>query len=101
MLTSMKLYVCWYTGTTGGQHPCGVAYHALVDAGYEPEVVKARGWRLLPNALNNSKERLEVEKLTGKRTVPVLVTDSGEVVGDSKAIIAWAKAHPAQASAAK
>jgi hypothetical protein len=29
----------------------------------------------------------------------VLVTDDGEVVDDSKKIVAWAKAHPAEAPA--
>ena len=41
--------------------------------------------------------RREVEKLTGSTHVPVLVTDSGEVISDSKAIVAWAEAHPASA----
>ena len=41
--------------------------------------------------------RREVEELTGSTTVPVLVTDSGEAIGDSKAIVAWAEAHPASA----
>jgi glutaredoxin 2 len=35
--------------------------------------------------------------LTGKFTVPVLVTDDGETVADSKNIVQWAKAHPAGA----
>ena len=39
--------------------------------------------------------RREVEKLTGQRAVPVLVTDDGEVVADSKRIVEWAEAHPA------
>ena len=32
--------------------------------------------------------------------VPVLVTDDGEVVSDSKRIVEWAKAHPPGAGAA-
>lgn len=92
----MKLYVCWSTTTATG-HPCGKAHEALVEAGHDPEVVKARGWRALPNALNNSSARKEVEELTGKRTVPVLVTDTGEVVEESQAIIAWARSNPAGA----
>jgi len=39
--------------------------------------------------------RREVEELSGQAAVPVLVTDSGEVISDSKRIIAWAEAHPA------
>ena len=39
----MKLYVCWGTFQVKGMrsHPCRNAYHALQDAGYEPEVMKA------------------------------------------------------------
>jgi len=33
--------------------------------------------------------------VSGQRVVPVLVTDDGEVVTESKKIVAWAKAHPA------
>ena len=44
--------------------------------------------------------RREVEELTGSTTVPVLVTDSGEVIADSKRIVAWAEAHPASAGSA-
>lgn len=94
----MRLYVCWST-VVGPGHPCGTAHKALVEAGHDPEVVKARGWRALPNALNNSSARKEVEELTGKRTVPVLVTDSGEVVSESEPIIAWARSNPAGATA--
>jgi glutaredoxin 2 len=39
--------------------------------------------------------RREVERLTGQRAVPVLVTDDGEVISDSQRIVAWAKQHPA------
>ena len=96
----MKLYVCWGTFTTTprpGGHPCGNAYEALRAAGHEPEVVKSYGWAPLPDVLNGTSGRREVKKLTGKSVVPVLVTDEGEVVSDSKAIVAWAQAHPAAA----
>jgi glutathione S-transferase len=43
--------------------------------------------------------RREVKKLTGKTWVPVLVTDSGEVISDSRNIIAWAEQHPAARAA--
>jgi glutathione S-transferase len=36
-----------------------------------------------------------VRELTGQNWVPVLVTDAGEVIRDSKAIVAWARANPA------
>ncbi len=39
--------------------------------------------------------RREVEQLSGQRAVPVLVTDDGEVVADSKRIVEWAEANPA------
>jgi glutathione S-transferase len=38
-----------------------------------------------------------LKELTGSNWVPVLVTDDGEVVADSKNIVEWAKAHPAGA----
>jgi hypothetical protein len=99
----MKLYVCYGTFTAAprpGGHPCGVAHEALREAGYEPEVVKSYGWGILPDFLNPSSGRREVRKLTGSNTVPVLVTDDGEVIQESKKIKEWAKAHPAGATAA-
>lgn len=92
----MKLYVCWGTFTTAprpGGHPCGVAYEALRAAGYEPEVKKVYGWGVLGSALNPT--RREVRELTGQNTVPVLVTDDGEVIQDSKRIVQWAQEHAA------
>ena len=94
----MKLYVCWSTGLSpigDGGHACGKAYRALNAAGHEPEVVKAHGMGLLPDAIfNRTQGRREVRELTGKSTVPVLVTDFGEVIAESRRIIAWAQAHP-------
>jgi hypothetical protein len=94
----MKLYVCWGTfrSPRPGGHPCGNAYHALKDAGHEPEVKKVYGLGLLPKFMNPG--RKEVRELTGSDWVPVLVTDDGEVVKDSKEIVAWAAAHPAAAA---
>jgi glutathione S-transferase len=99
----MKLYVCWGTFSAAprpGGHPCGNAYRALKEAGHDPEVVKSYGWAILPDALNNTTGRQEVKELTGSSMVPVLVTDDGEAISDSKNIVAWAKAHPARAGAA-
>jgi hypothetical protein len=95
----MKLYICWGTFQTPrpGGHPCANAYHALRDAGHDPEVVKTYGLGLLPDLTSG---RREVKRLTGKSWVPVLVTDDGETIQDSKNIVAWAKAHPAGGSAA-
>jgi glutaredoxin 2 len=43
--------------------------------------------------------RKEAKRLTGSSWVPVLVTDDGEVVNDSKRIVEWARTHPAGAAA--
>jgi len=97
----MKLYVCWGTFQTPrpGGHPCHNAHKALREAGHEPEVVKVRGLGIGPLKLWTDGRR-EVEELTGQPTVPVLVTDGGETVFDSKRIVEWAKAHPAGAGGA-
>jgi hypothetical protein len=96
----VKLYVCYGTFKhalrPGGLHPCGVAYRALKEAGHDPEVVKAYG--LGVPGLDRLGRRNEVERVSGQRIVPVLVTDDGEVVNDSKRIIAWAEDNPATAS---
>jgi hypothetical protein len=67
----------------------------LVEAGYDPEVKRVYGWGLLPSFMNPT--RKPVRELTGDDWVPVLVTDTGEVVKGSKAIAAWAHLHPASA----
>jgi hypothetical protein len=99
----MKLYVCWGTFQTPvpGGHSCGNAHDALKDAGYDPEVTKVHGLGVGPGFLQvKTSGRKEVEELSGSPTVPVLVTDSGEVIRDSKMIVAWAEANPAAAAAA-
>ena len=97
----MKLYVCW--GTFGsprpGGHPCKNAYEALHEAGWDPEVERTYGWGVLGDTLNPT--RRKVRELTSQNMVPVLVTDDGEVIQDSKSIIAWAKANPANAAERK
>jgi hypothetical protein len=99
----MKLYVCygtWKPAPRPGGHPCGVAYHALRDAGHDPEVIKSYGLTVLPDKpFNQTAGRQEAKRLTGNSTVPVLVTDDGEVVSDSKKIADWAKKNPAGARA--
>jgi hypothetical protein len=94
----MKLYICYGTFQTPrpGGHPCKNAYDALRAAGHEPELVKSYGFGLLPEALNQTAGRKEVKRLTGQSWVPVLVTDDGEAIQDSKEIAAWAQAHPAR-----
>jgi glutaredoxin 2 len=41
--------------------------------------------------------RREVEELTGQPAVPVLITDGGEAINESKRIVEWAQTHPAKA----
>lgn len=49
----MKLYVCWGTFQVPGarEHPCKIAYDALVQADFEPEVIKAHSVGFLPRAV--------------------------------------------------
>lgn len=90
----MELYVCWGTfSMPGGVHSCRNAHQALLDAGWNPEVKKTYGLGPLPKLFNPG--RAEVRELSGQQLVPVLVTDDGEVVNDSKRIIEWARVHPA------
>jgi glutathione S-transferase len=95
----MKLYVCWGTFPAPwrpGGHPCRNAYNALREAGWHPEVVKSYGLTILPDTpFNDTEGRKEAKRLTGKSTVPVLVTDDGEVIADSRKIVAWASDNPA------
>jgi hypothetical protein len=94
----MKLYVCYGTfpvPVRPGGHPCANAYHALRDAGHDPQVVKSYGLAPLPKALNLFKGRQEVERLTGNRWVPTLQLDDGTVVDGSREIVSWAAANPA------
>ena len=90
----MKLYVCWGTFPTPrpGGHPCRNAHEALEAAGHRPEVVKAYGLGLLPDAVNGPR-RAEVKRLTGDSWVPALQLDDGTTISGSKEIAAWAKAN--------
>jgi glutathione S-transferase len=65
-------------------------------AGHDPEVIKVRGLGIGPRFLHLVTDgRREVERISGQRAVPVMVTDDGEVVADSPRIVEWAEAHPA------
>lgn len=99
----MRLIVCYGTFKhslrPGLRHPCGAAYHALRDAGHDPEVVKAYGLGVLPDGIfNQTPGRREAKRLTGSSMVPVLVLDDGTAIGGSQEIEAWAAAHPAGAA---
>jgi hypothetical protein len=56
-------------------------------------VKRTYGLGLLPDAV--TPQRRKVRELTGQNWVPVLVTDDGEVIQDSKRIVEWARANPA------
>lgn len=93
----MKLYVCWGTFPTPrpGGHPCANAYHALLDAGHQPEVIRTYGLGLLPGWMNLTGGRRKVKELTGNQWVPTLVLDDDTVVDGSEAIVSWAAANRA------
>ena len=90
----MILYVCYGTYAPS-RHPCGMAAKALEDAGYEPDVRRAYGWKVLPDALNLSEGRKEAKRRTGKTDVPLMILDDDTTVAGAKEIVAWAKANPA------
>jgi Glutathione S-transferase, N-terminal domain len=98
----MKLFVCygtWQQAPRPGGHPCGVAYHALKDAGHDPEVKLTYGLGIAPGFLNDlSPGRREVKRLTGNYWVPALVLDDGEVVQGSQEIADWARNHAPSAT---
>jgi hypothetical protein len=96
----VKLYVCWGTFPAPwrpGGHPCRNAYNALRGAGWDPELKRVYGLGPLPDSMNPT--RREVRELTGRNWVPVLVTDDGETISDSKRIAEWARSHPASGAA--
>ena len=97
----MKLFVCYGTWTPAprpGGHPCGAAYHALKDAGHEPDVELTYGLGMLGPMNDLAPGRREVKRLTGNYWVPVLVADDGEVIQGSKNIVDWAKTNPPSAA---
>lgn len=89
----MRLFVCYGTFGPGERHPCGNAHKALVAAGHEPEVVRTYGCFGTDPLFAG---RRHVRRLTGSSKVPTLVLDDGTVVDDSKNIVEWARANPAQ-----
>lgn len=95
----MKLYVCWGTFQTfGAGHPCRNALDALRASGYEPKVIRSRGWGALPAFLNRSEGRKLARRATGSSWVPLLETESGELIAGSEKIIDWAERHPDRGS---
>jgi glutathione S-transferase-like protein len=95
----MKLYVCygtfWSPGARLRGHPCRHAHEALRKAGYQPEVERVYGLGIGPIKWTSTPGRRKVRELTGQDAVPVLVTDDGEAIADSKKIVDWAERNPA------
>ena len=96
----MKVYICWGTFRVPmlGGHACRNAVEALREAGHDPEVIKSYGERRMPAFVNKTQGRKKVKEMTGEYTVPVLVTDEGEIITESKRIVEWARSHPASAA---
>ena len=96
----MTLYTCTDGKGFGGlpgplAHPCGKAAKALDDAGHSYEWKKVKGGTLkLWTWPSRGRDRAEVEKLSGQRSVPILVLDDGEVVVGSGAIVSWVRSNP-------
>jgi hypothetical protein len=98
----MRLYVCWGTfGIPAIGHPCGSAHRALTEAGHDPDVIRSYGWAPLPAPFNRTRGRREAKRLSGADTVPVLVTDDGDVIAGSTEIVSWASANPAGRSSGR
>lgn len=90
----MKLYTCGQTDHAAALgHPCGRAAKALRDAGHTIEIQTVEGYRLLPWTRRGKRD--EIREISGGENVPVLVTDKGEVVSGTRAIVRWAGGHPA------
>ena len=101
----MVLYTCSLKKAAGSPppplaHPCGRAAKALDDAGHGYEVKTVKGGSLRPWTWpSRARDRAEVERLSGQRSVPILVLDDGDVITGSGEIVTWATAHPAAAAA--
>ncbi len=96
----MVLYTCPGGKAAPSWHPCGKAAKALDDAGHDYERKQVRGGRLMFwTWAARARDRAEVKRLSGSRTVPILVLDGGEVVSGSGAIVRWAQANAPQAQA--
>jgi glutathione S-transferase len=93
------LYTCTAGKSFGGLpgpivHPCGRAAKALDDAGHTYECKTVKGGTLkLWTWPKRASDRAEIERLSGQRSVPILVLDEREVITGSDAIVRWAQAH--------
>jgi glutathione S-transferase len=92
----MVLYTCGQRTNGPALHPCAAAGKALDAAGHEYELKTVGGYRLAPwTWRQRAADRAEVKELSGTNEVPILVLDDGSVISDSRAIVRWAKEHPA------
>ena len=101
----MVLYTCTDGKALGGlpapiAHPCGRAANALDGAGHTYDLMTVKGGVLkFWTWPTRARDRAEIERLSGQRSVPILVLDGGEVVTGSGAIVDWARENqrPTQA----
>ena len=94
----MKLYVCWGTFPTPAPRRAPLRERLPRAEGRRARAggrSSPTGLRRCRRVFNQTRGRSEVEELTGKRWVPVLVLDDGTVIDDSHAIVEWAAANPA------
>jgi hypothetical protein len=91
----MIIYTCNGKDHAPLVHGCARALKALKAAGHDVEHRTVAGAKLFPWTIKDN--RAEIERLSGQQAVPILLPEGegGEVITGSKAIVAWAKAHPA------
>jgi glutathione S-transferase len=95
----MDLYTCAMGKSFGSlpapvAPPCGRAAKALDDAGqrYTMRTVKGGSMKFWTWP-NRARDRAEIERLSGQRSVPILVLDDGAVIAGSARIVEWASGH--------
>lgn len=90
----MILYTCPDTKAGAPVHPCARAAKALDQAGHDYELRTVKGGTMkLWTWRTRRADRAEIERLSGQRSVPILVLDDGEVITGSGTIARWAREH--------
>jgi glutathione S-transferase len=80
-------------------HPCGRAAVALDKAGHTYEWRKVKGGTMkFWTWSTRAQDRADIERLSGQRSVPILVLDGGDVITGSGAIAKWARENTPAAS---
>lgn len=88
----MILYTCPFGATGAPLHPCGKAAKALDRAGVSYETRQVKGGSLmLWTWLTRAQDRAEIERMSGQRSVPILVLDDGAAIVGSGSIVSWAR----------